>query len=153
MTAGDRAGLPPWYVGIAPAKGLPWLVRLRWATAFLQAIGLLIVVAAPAADIPLREILWLLLIALAANVSVAVMLYAFRHGDANMRSVWLCSRNDAIANIAIILAALAVLGTGAAWPDLIVAVVIAALAIASSHSVISHALEELRAERLAASTK
>ena len=42
-------------------------------------------------------------IALIANVSVALMLYAYRDGDANMRSVWLCSRNDSIANIAVVL--------------------------------------------------
>jgi len=74
MTAGDRAGLPPWYVGIAPGKGLPWLVRLRWATAFLQAIALLIVFVASEADIPLREIWWLLVVALAANVFVGFRL-------------------------------------------------------------------------------
>ena len=51
-------------------------------------------------------------IALIANVSVALMLYAFRDGDANMRSVWLCSRNDSIANIAVVLAAVGVFGTG-----------------------------------------
>ena len=67
--------------------------------------------------------------ALIANVSVALMLYAFRDGDANMRSVWLCSRNDSIANIAVILAAVGVFGTGSVFPDLIVAFVIAYLGI------------------------
>lgn len=83
-------------------------------------------------------------VALMANASIAVLLYAFRHGDSNMRSVWLCSRNDAIANVAIIAAAIGVFGTGTAWPDLTVAVVIATLALMSSRSVILHALEELR---------
>src|SRR5690606_21108307 len=63
------------------------------------------------------------LLALAANVGSAVLLYAFRQGDANMRSVWLCSRNDAIGNVAVAAAALGVFGTQSAWPDLAVAVV------------------------------
>lgn len=83
------------------------------------------------------------LVALAANVSVAALLYAFRSGDANMRSVWLCSRNDAIVNIAIACAALGVLGTGSAWPDLAVAGIIAALALSSSLSVVRQARREL----------
>ena len=58
--------------------------------------------------------------ALLANVGVAWMLYRFRTGDAQMQSVWLCSRNDAIGNLAVIAAALGVFGTGSAWPDLIV---------------------------------
>jgi Co/Zn/Cd efflux system component len=84
------------------------------------------------------------LLALVANVAVAVMLYAYREGDANMRSVWLCSRNDAIGNIAVMLAALGVLGTGSAWPDLLVACGMAALALSGGWSVIRQALDELR---------
>lgn len=84
------------------------------------------------------------LLALIANVSVAVLLYAFRDGDANMRSVWLCSRNDAIGNLAVMGAALGVLGTGSAWPDLLVAVVMGGLALSSSWTVIRHAGRELR---------
>ena len=83
------------------------------------------------------------LLALVANVSVALMLYAFRSGDANMRSVWLCSRNDAIVNVAIAVAAIGVFGTGSVWPDLAVAVIIAALAISSSVSVVRQARLEL----------
>nr|WP_243457647.1 cation transporter [Ottowia testudinis] len=90
------------------------------------------------------------LLALAANVSVAVMLYAFREGDANMRSVWLCSRNDAIVNMAVGLAALGVLGTGGAWPDLSVAVVIAALALSAAWSVVRQARGEIAAHGVAA---
>jgi Co/Zn/Cd efflux system component len=88
---------------------------------------------------------WVGALALIANVSVAVMLFAYRGGDANMRSVWLCSRNDAIGNVAVMIAALGVFGTGAAWPDLAVAVVMAALAIAGGASVIGQARGELRA--------
>lgn len=82
-------------------------------------------------------------IALAVNVLVAVMLYAFREGDANMRSVWLCSRNDAIGNVAVMLAALGVFGTHSAWPDLAVAAGMAALAINGGWSVLRRARAEL----------
>ena len=82
-------------------------------------------------------------LALVANVAVALMLYAYRTGDANMRSVWLCSRNDAFGNIAVMLAALGVLGTGTAWPDLAVAAVMACLAIWGGGSVIRQARHEL----------
>ncbi|SDI41944.1 cation transporter [Propionivibrio dicarboxylicus] len=85
-------------------------------------------------------------LALTANVSVALMLFAYREGDANMRSVWLCSRNDAIVNVAIIVAAVGVLGTGTAWPDLAVAGIIAALALSASVSVIRQARREIRRE-------
>ena len=83
------------------------------------------------------------LLALAANVGVAVMLYAWRDGDANMRSVWLCTRNDALGNLAVMAAAAGVFGTGSAWPDLAVAAVMAALAITSGVTVMRQALREL----------
>ncbi|HEY9547523.1 MAG TPA: cation transporter [Solimonas sp.] len=82
--------------------------------------------------------------ALAVNVAVAVMLYAFRDGDANMRSVWLCSRNDAIGNVAVMLAAVGVFGTQTAWPDLGVAVIMGALGLTAAVSVIRQARQELR---------
>lgn len=82
--------------------------------------------------------------ALAVNAGVALMLYRFRSGDANMRSVWICSRNDALGNVAVMLAALGVFGTGSAWPDLLVAVVMGGLALAGSWSVFKHARGELR---------
>jgi cation diffusion facilitator family transporter len=83
------------------------------------------------------------LLALAANVGVAFLLYAFRDGDANMRSVWLCTRNDAIGNVAVLLAAVGVFGTGTRWPDLAVAAVMAALALAAGASVLRQARREL----------
>ena len=83
------------------------------------------------------------LLALAANVGVALLLYAFRDGDANMRSVWLCSRNDAIGNVAVALAALGVFGTGSAWPDLAVALFMGGLALSGGTTVIRHARHEL----------
>jgi Co/Zn/Cd efflux system component len=86
-------------------------------------------------------------LALAANIFCAVMLYRFRSGDSNMRSVWLCSRNDAIGNLAVLLAALGVFGTGSGWPDYIVAAIMASLAISAGISVLRHAGEEIRQHR------
>ena len=85
-------------------------------------------------------------LALVANVSVAVMLYAWREGDANMRSVWLCSRNDAIGNVAVMVAALGVFGTRSSWPDLAVAAVMGVLALMAARSVIQQAWAELHSE-------
>ena len=88
-------------------------------------------------------------IALLANAGVAVLLYAFRTGDANMRSVWLCSRNDALSNLAVMLAALGVFGTGSAWPDLAVAAVMATLALSAGWQVVRQARAELASKPVA----
>ncbi|OYY31521.1 MAG: cation transporter [Halothiobacillus sp. 24-54-40] len=85
------------------------------------------------------------ILALISNAGVAWMLYTFRDGDANMRSVWLCSRNDAIGNIAVLLAAFGVFGTDSRWPDLGVALIMASLAIWAGLSITRQAREELRA--------
>jgi len=81
--------------------------------------------------------------ALVANAGVALMLYRYRTGDANMRSVWICSRNDAIGNVAVVLAAAGVFGIGTAWPDLIVAGIMAALGITGGMQIIRQARSEL----------
>ncbi|MGA0609531.1 cation transporter [Caldimonas sp. KR1-144] len=83
-------------------------------------------------------------LALLANLAVAAMLYAWREGDANMRSVWLCTRNDALGNLAVVLAALGVFGSGRAWPDLAVAAIMAALAVSAATAVARQARAELR---------
>jgi len=83
------------------------------------------------------------LVALGVNLGVAALLFRFRNGDANMRSVWLCTRNDVIANLAVIAAAVGVFGTGSLWPDFAVAVVLAVLGITSGAVVIRHARAEL----------
>lgn len=93
------------------------------------------------------------ILALAVNVISALMLYAFRDGDANMRSVWLCSRNDAIANIAIIIAAIGVFGTGTMFPDLFVAFVIAYLGVSSGLAVIKQARAERKIDQANLMTK
>lgn len=87
-------------------------------------------------------------LALAANLGVAVMLYGFRSGDANMRSVWICSRNDAIGNVAVVAAAAGVFGTGTAYPDLIVAAILAILGLSGGWQIIRQARGELREIRL-----
>jgi Co/Zn/Cd efflux system component len=83
-------------------------------------------------------------LALLANGSVALMLYRFRTGDANMRSVRICSRNDAIGNLAVLAAAAGVFGTGTAWPDLIVATIMAALGVSGGWQIVRHAHADLR---------
>ena len=85
------------------------------------------------------------LLALSVNFGVAVLLFRFRDGDANMRSVWLCTRNDVIANILVLIAAAGVFGTGTVWPDVAVAAILAFLGLSSGRIVIRHALAELRA--------
>ncbi len=87
------------------------------------------------------------LLALIVNVAVAVLLYRYRGGDSNMRSIWLCSRNDAIGNVAVMVAAAGVFVSASRWPDLLVATIIAALNLAAAIVVIRLAKAELRAER------
>jgi len=82
-------------------------------------------------------------LALAANLACALMLFGFRGGDANLRAVWLCSRNDAIGNLAVLAAAAAVFASGTAWPDLVVGLVMAGLAIWAGLSVMRQARGEL----------
>lgn len=86
-------------------------------------------------------------LALAVNVAVALMLFRFRDGDSNRQSIWLCSRNDAIGNIAVLVAAGAVALTGTRWPDLAVAAVIAGLSLHAATKVTRLAREELHQSR------
>jgi Co/Zn/Cd efflux system component len=88
--------------------------------------------------------------ALAANGLVAVLLFAFRNGDANMRSVWLCTRNDMIGNLAVLLAALGVWQAGSGLPDLFVASVMGVLGLTAARSVIVQARAEMSAVPIAA---
>lgn len=127
-----------WRARAALAKGLALIGLGGWVmiTAVLAALG----GAAPEPE--LMGIIGAL--ALAANTGVAIMLYRFRTGDANMRSVWICSRNDAIGNIAVMTAALGVFGTGTAWPDLIVAAILALLGISGGIQIVQQARRELR---------
>lgn len=87
-------------------------------------------------------------VALVVNVVVALMLYRYRSGDANMRSVWICSRNDAINNLAVIAAGGVVLWTGSGVPDLVVALIMAGLGISGGWQVLQQALRELWVDRV-----
>lgn len=82
--------------------------------------------------------------ALAANAASFGLLWAYRHGDANMRSAWICTRNDVLGNLAVLLAALGVFGTGTGWPDIVVAAIMAALALQGAVTVMRQSLGELR---------
>jgi len=131
------------------SMGLVWRARAAWVKGVtMGAYGVLVLAKTAwvaAQGIPPEPMTMGLvaLLALAVNVGVAIMLYAWRNGDANMRSVWLCSRNDAIGNVAVAIAALGVFGTGSAWPGLLVAGVMATLALTASVTVVRHARAEL----------
>ena len=126
-----------WRARAALAKGLTLIGLSGWVmiTAALAALS---------GAAPQPELMGIIgALALAANAGVAIMLYRFRTGDANMRSVWICSRNDAIGNIAVMAAALGVFGTGTAWPDLIVAALLAVLGISGGIQIVRQARLEL----------
>jgi Co/Zn/Cd efflux system component len=76
------------------------------------------------------------------------LLWAYRQGDANIRSAWICTRNDVLGNLAVLLAALGVFGTGTGWPDVIVATIMAGLAIQGAILVVRQAVGEPRQQRL-----
>jgi Co/Zn/Cd efflux system component len=133
----------------ALSLGVAWRAPAAWVKgASMFAFGLFVIVRTawaayqgqPPEPFTMGAVAFL---ALLANGGVALMLYAFRDGDANMRSVWLCSRNDAIGNVAVMLAAAGVFGTGQGWPDLAVAAVLAGLALSAGWSVMRQAAREL----------
>jgi Co/Zn/Cd efflux system component len=82
--------------------------------------------------------------ALAANAASFGLLWAYRGGDANMRSAWICTRNDVLGNLAVLLAAAGVFGTGTGWPDVIVAAIMSGLALQGALIVVRQSLSELR---------
>lgn len=95
--------------------------------------------------IPRAEVMGLVgFMALAANVASVLILARYKEGDANVRSVWLCSRNDAIGNVAVMIAAVGVWGTATKWPDLIVAATMAGLFLWSSAQILRQSARELR---------
>jgi Co/Zn/Cd efflux system component len=130
--------------------GLGWRAR----AALLKGAGLLVlglwvigstVWHALAGTLPQAEVMGAVgVLALLANAGVALMLFRFRTGDSNMRSVWICSRNDAIGNLAVLAAAAGVFGTGTGWPDLIVAAIMASLSISGGWQIVRQARGELR---------
>ena len=95
--------------------------------------------------VPQAEIMGAIgLLALAANLASVLLLMRYKDGDANVRSVWLCSRNDAIGNVAVMVASFAVWFTVSAWPDLIVAGVMAGLFLRSAQLILVQAWQEYR---------
>ncbi|MCP5432250.1 MAG: cation transporter [Alphaproteobacteria bacterium] len=153
------------FLGDSATYGLSLLVigrslRVRAGAALLKAASLmafaLFVLAGTAAALlggapPRAEVMGGIgLLALAANVGSVLLLLRYRNGDANVRSVWLCSRNDAIGNVAVMLAGGAVFLLGAAWPDRLVAAAMAGLFLVSSISILRQALGEMGEARLAA---
>ena len=99
--------------------------------------------------VPRAEIMGAIgILALAANVASVLILMRYKDGDANVRSVWLCSRNDAIGNVAVMIAALAVWGTATKWPDLLVAAIMAGLFLTSSVQILRQSFREMRQSRI-----
>jgi len=127
-----------WRARAALLKGASLLLLGLWilgSTAWMAMTGAL----------PQAETMGVIgLLALFANLVCAFMLWRHRDGDANRRSVWICSRNDAIGNIAVVAAALGVFGTGTAWPDIAVAAILAGLGVSGGWQIIRQARTELR---------
>lgn len=98
-----------------------------------------------ARGVPEAEVMGVIgFLALVANLASVLILLRYKDGDANVRSVWLCSRNDAIGNVAVMVAALGVFGTGTAWPDLIVAGLMAGLFLSASFMILRQGWAEYR---------
>jgi Co/Zn/Cd efflux system component len=132
-------------------------IQLRARAAVLKAFSLsamaLWVLASTAyhvliLDVPRAELMGAIgVLALAANAASVLILMRYKDGDANVRSVWLCSRNDAIGNVAVMIAALMVWGTATKWPDLLVAAIMAGLFLNSSIQILRQSFRELRETR------
>jgi Co/Zn/Cd efflux system component len=127
-----------WRARAAVAKGGTLILFALWvlgSTAWHAAHGTL----------PRAEVMGVVgVAALIANGGVALMLSRFRSGDANMRSVWICSRNDAVGNLAVMLAAMGVFGTGTGWPDVVVATIMGGLGLWGGRQIVAQARAELR---------
>ena len=131
--------------------GMPLVWRSRAALfkgASLAVMGLWVLASTAyhvlVLGLPQAEVMGVIgFLALAANLSSVLLLLRYRDGDANVRSVWLCSRNDAIGNIAVIAAASGVWATSTAWPDLIVAGIMASLFSWSAAQIVRQSLREL----------
>ncbi len=146
--AGDAAnyGLAIWAIGV----GAMWRARTAWIKgASMLTFGVLVLMKAGwlawTQSVPEAQTMGAVsVLALTVNVGVAVLLFRWREGDATMQSVWLCTRNDAIANLVVLGAAGMVWATGSGWPDVVVAAFIGSLALQSGLRVLSLARRELR---------
>ena len=132
---------------------LAWRARaalVKGATMGVFGVGVLVSTAwhAIAGTVPHAELMGAIgVAALIANGSVAAMLYRYRGGEANMRSIWLCSRNDVIGNLAVLFAAVGVFGSGTGWPDTAVAMIMAALGISGAWQITRQPFAELGTSR------
>ncbi len=127
-------------------------IRVRSTAALAKGVSLLLmglwvfgstVYQVFAVGVPTAQIMGVVgFLALLTNLISVALLVAYKDGDANVRSVWLCSRNDAIGNIAVMLAALGVWGMSSGWPDLIVAGIMAGLFLSSASQIIRQAWRE-----------
>jgi Co/Zn/Cd efflux system component len=133
-----------WRAGAALIKGCAMLAF----GLFVLGASIHSAVLGAAPEAPVMGVVGLL--ALGANLGSALLLFRFRAGDANLRAVWLCSRNDAVGNLAVLAAAGGVAVTGGRWPDLAVGLVMASLAAWAGQSVLRQALGELTRDRIAA---
>lgn len=143
-------GLSLWVIG------MPLLVRAR--AALFKGISLAVVALWVAGSTvwhvlflnePRAEVMGAVgMLAFAANLASVLLLMAYKDGDSNIRSVWLCSRNDAIGNALVVLAGLGVWGTGTPWPDLAVAAFMASLFLWSSVQILGQSFAEMREARL-----
>lgn len=123
----------------ALAKGISLLLMGLWV--FGSTVYRVFYVGLPEA-----EIMGLIgFLALLTNLTSVLLLVTYKDGDANVRSVWLCSRNDAIGNVAVMFAALGVWGTATGWPDLVVATVMAGLFLSAAFQIVVQALRERKA--------
>ncbi len=127
-----------WRARAALLKGASLLVLGLWVLGSTVWMAL-------AGTLPQAETMGVIgIMALIANLACAVMLWRHREGDANRRSVWICSRNDAIGNIAVVAAAVGVFGTGTGWPDIAVAAILAGLGVSGGWQIVRQARGELR---------
>jgi len=130
-----------WRARAALAKGISLILLALWVLSST-------VWHAVHGTLPQAEVMGVIgFAAMLANGGVALLLYRFRLGDANMRSVWICSRNDVLGNAAVLLAAMGVFGTGTGWPDLIVAAIMGGLGLWGGWQIVRQAGDELRTER------
>lgn len=130
-----------WRARAALLKGVSLLLLGLWVLGSTVWMAL-------AGTLPQAETMGVIgVLALLANFACAVMLWRHRDGDANRRSVWICSRNDAIGNIAVVAAAFGVFGTGTAWPDIAVAAILAGLAVSGGWQIVRQACGELAETR------
>ncbi|MGK6324532.1 cation transporter [Sphingomonas sp. DT-51] len=141
ISLGVAGSAPRWRARAALAKGGSLLLLGAWvlgSTVWMALRGTL----------PRAETIGVIgALALAANLLCAALLWRHRHGEANRRSVWICSRNDAIGNVAVVAAALGVFGTRTAWPDIAVAAILAGLGLSGGGQIMRQALTELRENR------